>query len=98
MRAAVLTAPDRPLEIIDNLDVESPRAGEVLVRVLHSGICHSDLTVIDAGHGMPVVLGHEAAGEIADVGAGVEHLRVGDKVVLAPLAPVSYTHLTLPTT
>ena len=87
MRAAVLTAPDRPLEIIDNLDVESPRAGEVLVRVLHSGICHSDLTVIDAGHGMPVVLGHEAAGEIADVGAGVEHLRVGDKVVLAPLAP-----------
>ena len=87
MRAAVLTAPDRPLEIIDNLAVESPRAGEVLVRVLHSGICHSDLTVIDAGHGMPVVLGHEAAGEIADVGAGVEHLRVGDKVVLAPLAP-----------
>ena len=48
----------------------SRRAGEVLVRVLHSGICHSDLTVIDAGHGMPVVLGHEAAGEIADVGAG----------------------------
>ena len=87
MRAAVLTAPDRPLEIVDNLQVESPRPGEVLVRVLHSGICHSDLTVIDAGHGVPVVLGHEAAGEIADVGAGVEHLRVGDKVVLAPLAP-----------
>ncbi|MEM8706148.1 MAG: alcohol dehydrogenase catalytic domain-containing protein, partial [Actinomycetota bacterium] len=90
MRAAVLTAADRPLEIVDDVEIGAPRADEVLVRVLHSGICHSDLTVIDNAHGLPVVLGHEAAGEIAAVGDGVRDLHVGDKVILAPLAPCGH--------
>ena len=87
MRAALFSTAGQPLEVVDDLEIGKPRADEVLVRVLHSGICHSDLTVIDAGHGLPVVLGHEAAGVVAAVGDGVDHLREGDKVVLAPLAP-----------
>lgn len=87
MRSAVLHPGRLELDVVETVTAGPPRAGEVRVRVLHSGICHSDLTVIDNGVHEPVVLGHEAAGIVEDVGEGVDHLREGDPVILAPLAP-----------
>lgn len=77
-------AESRPLEIIE-LELEGPGAGEVLVEVAAAGLCHSDLSVIDGSRPrvMPMALGHEAAGTVVGLGAGVESLAVGDHVVLA---------------
>lgn len=71
------------------VDVElgEPRADEVVVLVEGCGVCHSDLSVIDSGVTTPTVLGHEAAGVIDAVGAAVTHVRVGQRVVISPLAP-----------
>lgn len=90
MRAALLTGPDAELELVDDLEVEEPRAGEVLVGVTYCGICHSDITVQQTGHTVPVVLGHEAAGVVEAVGPGVTHLAAGDNVMLTPLAPCGH--------
>lgn len=90
MRAALLTGPNAPLEIVDDLDIEAPRAGEVLVGVTNCGICHSDITVQEGGYAVPAVLGHEAAGIIESVGPGVTHLGIGDHVMLTPLAPCGH--------
>jgi S-(hydroxymethyl)glutathione dehydrogenase/alcohol dehydrogenase len=83
-RAAVLEAPGAPLSIED-LTVESPRAGEVLVRLRASGVCHSDLHVRDGDwrRALPAVLGHEGAGVVEAVGVGVTGVREGDHVVLS---------------
>lgn len=90
MRAAILTGPNEPLELVDDLDIEDPRAGEVLVDVKNCGICHSDVTVQEGGHAIPAVLGHEAAGIVEAVGPGVTHLVPGDHVMLTPLAPCGH--------
>lgn len=84
MKAAVLTQANTPLEI-QEVDLEKPHAGEVLVQNLASGVCHSDWHVItgDTKHPLPVVLGHEGAGIVQEVGAGVTTLEVGDHVVLS---------------
>ena len=88
MRAALLTRENRPLELVDDIDVSGPAAGQVLVNVAHCGICHSDLTIIETGLGPhPVVLGHEAAGVVEAVGPGVSALAPGDHVVLVAIAP-----------
>lgn len=89
-RAAVLrqmntTAPyadSRPLEIVE-LELADPGAGEVLIRVDAAGLCHSDLSVIDGSRPrpLPMVLGHEAAGTVMEVGPGVTELKPGDHVV-----------------
>lgn len=91
VRGAVLTemgrpapyAESRPLEIAE-LELAGPGRGEVLVRVRAAGLCHSDLSVIDGSRPrvMPMVLGHEGAGEVVEVGAGVTQLEPGDHVVL----------------
>ncbi len=83
-RAAVLNAIREPLTV-DALDVRDPRDGEVLVRMGASGVCHSDLHAITGDLPMPIpcVLGHEGAGTVEVIGAGVEHVRVGDHVVLS---------------
>lgn len=82
--AAVLTAPSAPLHL-EEIDVADPQLGEVRVRMLASGVCHSDLRVVvgewDAT--MPVVLGHEGAGIVDAVGPGVTSLRPGDHVALS---------------
>lgn len=85
MRAAVLETPNEPL-VIAEVDVEEPRPGEVAVRVHACGVCHSDLSAVNGTFPMPlpVVLGHEAAGVVEAVGAGVTRLAVGDHVVLTP--------------
>lgn len=88
MRAALLREIGKPFEIVEDLQLRPPRAGEVRVRVHACGICHSDLSVAEGmGSAFPIVLGHEAAGVVEETGAGVTTLRVGDKVVLTPAPP-----------
>jgi Zn-dependent alcohol dehydrogenase len=71
--------------VITELELEGPRAGEILVRVHAAGLCHSDLSVIDGSRPrqVPMSLGHEAAGEVAELGANVTDLSVGDHVVFS---------------
>lgn len=89
MRAAVLEEQGRGVVVRDDVEIRDPGAGEVRVRVCHCGLCHSDLSVIDGAFPatLPVVLGHEAAGIVEEVGAGVDGLGVGDHVVLTPCPP-----------
>ena len=90
MRAAVLDRQTEPITIYDDVDVIAPRAGEVRVQVHFCSLCHSDLSVAEGVMGPladPIILGHEAAGIVECVGAGVTHLRPGDHVVLAPAPP-----------
>lgn len=77
-------AQSRPLEIED-VELDPPGPGEVLLRVKAAGLCHSDLSVIDGNRPrpMPMVLGHEAAGIIEETGPGVTGLVRGDHVVAA---------------
>lgn len=71
--------------VIDKVDIEDPRDGEVLVKVVAAGVCHTDLSVRDQYYPtpLPAVLGHEGAGIIEKVGPGVNGLAVGDRVVLS---------------
>jgi alcohol dehydrogenase len=77
-------AESRPLEIAE-LDLAPPGPGELLVRVRAAGLCHSDLSVIDGSRPrvMPMVLGHEAAGEVVSTGEDVDDFAADDHVVLA---------------
>src|SRR5881409_254921 len=70
---------------IEELELDPPGPGELLVRVGAAGLCHSDLSVIDGSRPrvMPMVLGHEAAGEVLEVGPGAEGFEPGDHVVMA---------------
>ena len=76
-------AETRPLEIVD-LTLDPPGPGEVLLRVRAAGLCHSDLSVINGSRPrvMPMVLGHEASGEVVATGDGVTKVRPGDHAVL----------------
>jgi len=82
VKAAVMRANNAPLEIED-LEIDDPAPGEVLVKTAASGICHSDLTVIEGGLPMPppCVLGHEPAGIVEAVGEGVTDFSPGDHVI-----------------
>lgn len=87
LRAMGLPAPyadSRPLAI-ETLELEAPGPGELLVRVLAAGLCHSDLSVIDGSRPrvMPMVLGHEAAGEVLAPGPGTQGFAPGDRVVFS---------------
>src|SRR5690349_7939518 len=91
IRAAVLDrmgaptpyAESKPLSIAE-VELDAPGHGEVLVRIAAAGLCHSDLSVIDGNRPrpMPMVLGHEAAGVVEELGPGVDDLEVGDHVVM----------------
>ncbi len=82
-RAAVAFQKGKPLEIVD-VDLEGPKAGEVLIEMKASGICHTDeftLSGADPEGLFPVILGHEGAGIVVEVGPGVRSLKVGDHVI-----------------
>jgi NDMA-dependent alcohol dehydrogenase len=83
IQAALITAPQRPIQI-KTLDLDPPRAGEVLVQIKACGVCHSDYHLISGAtkHPLPVVPGHEGAGIVEAVGDGVLHIKPGDHVVL----------------
>jgi len=88
-RAAVLNQPNSPVEVIDII-VDDPGPNEVRVKLVASGVCHTDLHVKNMGGlGMafPILLGHEGAGIIESVGEGVTTLKPGDPVVIAYRAP-----------
>ncbi|HVT77836.1 MAG TPA: Zn-dependent alcohol dehydrogenase [Acidimicrobiales bacterium] len=89
MRAALLEAPNTDLKVVDDIDIAPPGPGQIRVRVVNCGVCHSDLHVVDGGLPgmMPTVLGHEAGGIVEEIGAGVLDLAVGDKVIMT-LRPV----------
>ena len=89
MRAAILEQVGAPLVVHPDVDIEEPRHGEVAVKVVHCGVCHSDLSIVDGTFPglLPIILGHEAAGVVEAVGPGVTSLVVGDHVVLTPCAP-----------
>jgi aryl-alcohol dehydrogenase len=84
INAAVARAPEQPFEIV-SCDLANPGPGEILVKIVACGICHTDLAV-KAQHipaPLPRILGHEGAGIVEDVGAGVTHLKPGDHVLLS---------------
>lgn len=82
-RAAVAFAPGEALQIVE-VDVAPPKAGEVLVKVTHTGVCHTDAFTLsgDDPEGVfPVILGHEGAGIVVEVGEGVTSVKPGDHVI-----------------
>lgn len=90
MKAAILRkiladrpyADSQPIQI-EEVELDGPKPGEVLVKVTSAGLCHSDLSIIDGARPRPVplALGHEGAGEVVEVGAGIRDLAPGDPVV-----------------
>ncbi|MFB9931146.1 NDMA-dependent alcohol dehydrogenase [Amycolatopsis halotolerans] len=81
-KAAVVYEVGKPIEVVE-LDLEGPGEGEVLIRYTHAGLCHSDVHIAhgDLEARLPMVLGHEGAGIIEDVGPGVTRVKPGDHVV-----------------
>src|ERR1700684_183390 len=83
VRAAVAREAGKPLSL-ETIDLEGPKAGEVLVEIKATGICHTDeftLSGADPEGIFPAVLGHEGAGIVVDIGAGVTSLKKGDHVI-----------------
>ena len=82
-RAAVAFEAGKPLQVVE-IDVAPPRKGEVLIRVTHTGVCHTDAYTLggDDPEGLfPAVLGHEGAGIVVEVGEGVTSVKPGDHVI-----------------
>jgi len=88
MKAAVCYALNEPVRV-EEVTLDAPRDGEVLVRMGAAGVCHSDRSVLNGvmPAKFPCVLGHEGAGVVARVGNGVTHVKEGDRVVLAWVTP-----------
>ena len=83
VKAAVAYEAGKPL-VIETVDLEGPKAGEVLVELKATGICHTDyytLSGADPEGIFPAILGHEGAGIVVDVGPGVTSLKKGDHVI-----------------
>ncbi|HYK98156.1 MAG TPA: alcohol dehydrogenase catalytic domain-containing protein [Candidatus Acidoferrales bacterium] len=86
MKAAVMHARGQDL-VVEELELDAPRAGEVAVRIVATGVCHSDLNGLRGSRELrvPMVLGHEGAGVVEKVGAGVTAAKVGDHVILSAI-------------
>jgi S-(hydroxymethyl)glutathione dehydrogenase/alcohol dehydrogenase len=95
MKAAVLPGTDQPIETRDDVEIAPPGPGEARVKVVASGVCHSDLSVQNGTIPLPtpIVLGHEGAGIVEEVGEGVTRVAPGDHVVLSfvPACGTCYT-------
>ena len=83
IKAAVLYEPNKPM-VVETIDLEEPKEGEVLVRIVAAGVCYSDYHIMlgEWTHPLPVVLGHEGAGVVEQVGSGVSRLTPGQSVIL----------------
>jgi S-(hydroxymethyl)glutathione dehydrogenase/alcohol dehydrogenase len=82
-RAAVAFAAGKPLEVVE-VDLDGPKAGEVMVELKATGVCHTDAFTLsgdDPEGAFPTILGHEGAGVVVEVGQGVKSLKVGDTVI-----------------
>src|SRR6201987_6096417 len=82
-KAAIAYAAGKPLEVV-TVDLDGPKAGEVLIQIKASGVCHTDeftRSGADPEGLFPVILGHEGAGIVVDVGPGVTTLKKGDHVI-----------------
>ena len=85
-KAALALSPHSPL-IIDEVDLDGPGPGEVLVEIKATGICHTDLTAMNLGlpsiqaEQLPFIPGHEGAGVVVDIGLGVTRVAIGDHVI-----------------
>jgi S-(hydroxymethyl)glutathione dehydrogenase/alcohol dehydrogenase len=86
MRAAVLVELGKPLEIMDNVQIPTLKTGQILVRIIHTGICHSQLMEVSGKRGedpwIPHLLGHEATAEVIKIGDAVTKVAPSDFVVL----------------
>ncbi|MCE2438082.1 MAG: Zn-dependent alcohol dehydrogenase [Candidatus Latescibacteria bacterium] len=85
MKAAILHRPLTRVSV-EEVDIASPQAGEVLLDIAGAGVCHSDYHFVDghvAPRALPWVMGHEGAGVVREVGPGVTSVRCGDKVILS---------------
>src|SRR3989441_11636193 len=84
MKAAVLYKANTPLDVVD-VEQQGPQAGEARVRVMATGVCHSDWHIINGDWTLPLpmVLGHEAAGVVEEVGPGVSNVRRGDHIIFS---------------
>lgn len=93
VKGACLYGFNEPLRV-ESFTLKPPREDEVVVKVTASGVCHSDLSVLQAKLPIPppCILGHEGAGVIEEVGKGVKHLKVGDHVVMAWVQPCGRCH------
>src|SRR4029450_11977178 len=87
MKAAVFYSSSKPIAI-EQVEVRDPGPGEVRIKIMAAGLCHSDLSVIDGTipYPVPVVLGHEGAGVIDAVGVGVRSVKEGDTVIVSTLS------------
>ena len=82
-RAAVAFEAGKPLEIVE-VDLQGPQAGEVLIQIVATGVCHTDAYTLsgDDPEGLfPAILGHEGGGIVQEVGPGVKSLKPGDHVI-----------------
>ena len=86
--AAVLHEFKTPVSV-EEVELGEPKANEVLVRLVSSGVCHSDLHIVEGGIpvNLPIICGHEGAGIVAEVGPGVTRVKVGDRAVLSWVSP-----------
>ncbi|MCC6381394.1 MAG: Zn-dependent alcohol dehydrogenase [Dehalococcoidia bacterium] len=91
MKAAVMYGVGQPL-VIEDVTVDEPHQGEVLVRTGACGVCHSDLHFMEGSYPtpVPIVLGHESAGVVEQVGPGVTNVKPGDRVVIAFVTSCGY--------
>src|SRR5690349_3085238 len=83
INAAICWEPQKPL-VVDTIEIEGPKAGECLVRLVASGVCHTDAYTRsgrDPSGVFPTVLGHEGGGVVEEIGAGVSTVKSGDHVI-----------------
>jgi S-(hydroxymethyl)glutathione dehydrogenase / alcohol dehydrogenase len=91
MRGAIFEGEAMRLDVVDDVEIDNPRAGEVLVAISHCGACHTDLHILDGTFDgllpLPMIFGHEASGVVEEVGEGVTAVKPGDRVVLTLCPP-----------
>jgi len=90
MKAAVCYEFKKPL-VVEDVSIDSPKKGEVKVRIAATAICHSDIHALigELGPNLPIVAGHESAGYVEEVGEGVTSVKPGDHVIIEETRPLS---------